>query len=163
MGNEYTHDSDTRIQWSDNLGNSFILSYRMLSQKRDHITEREVTFTYQMAFIWSCKWKWKSLSPVWLFEIPGLYSPWNSLCQNTGVGSLSLLQGIFPTQGSRSGLPHCRQILYQLSHQESPYLILIIPFLGLSWWLRGKESICNTGAAGDMSLFPGRGGHSNPL
>ena len=35
----------------------------------------------------------------------------------TGVGSLSLLQGIFPTQGSNPGLPHCRQILYQLSHQ----------------------------------------------
>ena len=46
-----------------------------------------------------------------------LYSPWNSLGQNTGVGSLSLLQGIFPTQGSNSGLPHCRQILYQLSYQ----------------------------------------------
>ena len=39
----------------------------------------------------------------------GLYSQWNSLGQNTGVGSLSLLQGIFPTQGSNSGLLHCRQ------------------------------------------------------
>ena len=45
----------------------------------------------------------------------GLYISWNSLGQNTGVGSLSLLQGIFPTQGSNPGLPHCRQILYQLS------------------------------------------------
>ena len=36
---------------------------------------------------------------------------------NTGVGSLSLLQGIFPTQGSNTGLPDCRQILYQLSHK----------------------------------------------
>ena len=42
----------------------------------------------------------------------GLYSPWNSPGQNTGVGSLSLLQGIFRTQGSNPGLPHCRQILY---------------------------------------------------
>ena len=42
----------------------------------------------------------------------GLYSPWNSPGQNTGVGSLSLLQGVFPTQGSNPGLPHCRQILY---------------------------------------------------
>ena len=42
--------------------------------------------------------------------------PWNSPGQNTGVGSLSLLQGIFPTQGSNSGLPHCGQIPYQLSH-----------------------------------------------
>ena len=48
----------------------------------------------------------------------GLYSPWNSPGQDTGVGSLSLLQGIFPTQGSNSGLPHCRHILYQLSQKE---------------------------------------------
>ena len=50
----------------------------------------------------------------------GLYSSWNSLGQNTGVGSLSLLQGIFPTQGLNPGLPHCEQILYQLSHKGSP-------------------------------------------
>ena len=49
----------------------------------------------------------------------GLYSPWNSPGQNTGVGSLSLLQGIFPTQGSNPCLPHCRWILYQLSHKGS--------------------------------------------
>ena len=47
----------------------------------------------------------------------GLYSPWNSPGQNTGMGSLSLLQGIFLTQGSKPGLPHCRRILYQLSHK----------------------------------------------
>ena len=39
---------------------------------------------------------------------------------NTGVGSLSLLRGIFPTQGSNTGLLHCRQILYHLSHRGSP-------------------------------------------
>ena len=49
----------------------------------------------------------------------GLQSQWYSLGQNTGVGSLSLLQGIFPTQGSKPSLPHCRQILYQLSHKGS--------------------------------------------
>ena len=48
-----------------------------------------------------------------------LYSPWNSPGQNTGVGSLSLLQGIFPTQESNPGLLHCRQILYQMSHKGS--------------------------------------------
>ena len=42
----------------------------------------------------------------------GLYSPWNSPGQNTGVGSLSLLQGIFSTQELNPGLPHCRWILY---------------------------------------------------
>ena len=47
----------------------------------------------------------------------GLYSPWNSLGQNTGVGSCSLLQGVFPTQGMNPGLPHCRWILYQLGYQ----------------------------------------------
>ena len=51
----------------------------------------------------------------------GLYSPWNSPGQKTAVGSLSLLQGIFPTQGSNPGLLHCRWILYQLSYQGSPY------------------------------------------
>ena len=49
----------------------------------------------------------------------GLYSPWNSLGQNTGVSSCSLLQGIFLAQKSNPGLPHCRQILYQLSHKGS--------------------------------------------
>ena len=65
-------------------------------------------------------WKWKCESPSVLFDSlwpRGLYSPWNSPGQNTGVASLSLLQGIFPTQGSNPGLPHCRRILYQLSHK----------------------------------------------
>ena len=50
----------------------------------------------------------------------GLYSPWNSSGQNIGVGSLSLLQGIFLTQESNQSLLHCRQILYQLSYQGNP-------------------------------------------
>ena len=49
----------------------------------------------------------------------GLYTPGHSPGQNTGVGSLSLLQGIVPTQGSNPGLSHCRWILYQLSHKGS--------------------------------------------
>ena len=56
-----------------------------------------------------------SLRPHGLY----VYSPWNSPGQNTGVGSLFLLQGIVTTQGSNSGLPHCRWILYQLSHRET--------------------------------------------
>ena len=50
----------------------------------------------------------------------GLYSPWNSPGQNTGVGILSLLQGIFSTQGSNPGLLHCRKIFNQLSHKGRP-------------------------------------------
>ena len=49
-----------------------------------------------------------------------LLCPWNSPGKNTGVGCHSLLQGIFPTQGSNLGVLHCRQILYYLSHQGSP-------------------------------------------
>ena len=53
----------------------------------------------------------------------GLYSPWNSPGQNTGVGSRCLLQGIFPTKESDPGLPHCRWVLYQLSHKGSPRIL----------------------------------------
>ena len=67
------------------------------------------------------KGKWKSLSHVRLFVTPWLHSPWNSPGQIPGVGSLSLLQRIFPTQKSNWGLLHCRQILYQLSYEGSPY------------------------------------------
>ena len=53
----------------------------------------------------------------------GLYSPQNSPGQNTGVGRLSLLRGIFPTQGSNPSHQHCRWILYQLSHKGSPRIL----------------------------------------
>ena len=56
----------------------------------------------------------------------GSYSPWKSPGQNTGVGSLSLLQRIFPTQGLNPGLPHCRQILYQISHRGNPMTMWLI-------------------------------------
>ena len=49
-----------------------------------------------------------------------LLCPWGSPGKNTGVGCPSLLQEVFPTQGSNPGLSHCRQILYCLSHQGSP-------------------------------------------
>ena len=64
----------------------------------------------------------------------GLHSPWNSPGQNTGVGSLSLLQGIFPTKGSNPGLPHCRWILYQLTHKGSPTLICFLSRWIYQFW-----------------------------
>ena len=66
----------------------------------------------------------------------GLYSPWNSPGLNTGVGSRSLLQWIFPTQGWNSGLPHCRWTLYQLSHKGSPRILewVAYPFSSGSSW-----------------------------
>ena len=53
-------------------------------------------------------------------NVQNRYSPWNSPGQNTGVGSSSLLKGIFLMQGSNPGHPHCRRILYQLRQKESP-------------------------------------------
>ena len=72
-----------------------------------------------MKVVWSC---------LTLCHPHGLYSPWNSPGQNTGAGSLSLLQGIFPTQGLNSGLLHCRWILYQLSHEGSPSILEWVPY-----------------------------------
>ena len=74
----------------------------------------------------------------------GLYSLWNSPGQNTEVGSLSLLQGIFPTQGSNPGLLHYRWILYQLSHKGSPRIILewgAYPFSSISSRPRNRTRV----------------------
>ena len=73
-----------------------------------------------------------------LWEPRDCSSQWNSLDWNTGVGSLSLLQGIFPTQGWNPGHLHCRQILYQLSHKGSPRILewLAYPFCSGSSWPR---------------------------
>ena len=92
--------------------------------------------------------EWKSLSCVWLFATPWLYSPWNSPGQNTGVGSLSLLQGIFPSQGLNPGLTHCRHILYQLSHKGSPRILewVAYPFSSGSSWPRNGAQV--SGIAG---------------
>ena len=71
------------------------------------------------------------------------YILWNSSDQSTGVGSLSLLQGIFPTLGSSPGLPHCRRILYQLSHNESPRIQEGVgyPFSSRSSWPRNQTRV----------------------
>ena len=73
----------------------------------------------------------------------GLYNPWNYPGQNTGVGSLSLLQGIFPTQGSSPGLPHCRRFLYQLSQNGSLRILewVAYPFSRGSTWPRNQTKV----------------------
>ena len=93
--------------------------------------------------------KWKSLSRVQLFA-----TPWKLPGQNIGVGSLFLLQRIFPTQGLNQGLLHCRRILCQLSSQGSPKnnrtrtkdkLYMITNFWGLpsprSLWIKPEHWI----------------------
>ena len=74
-------------------------------------------------------------------------SPCNSPSQNTGVGSLSLLQGIFPTQESNPGLLHCRQLLYQLS-QGNPRILewVAYPFSSRSSRSRNQTGVsCTAG------------------
>ena len=58
-----------------------------------------------------------------------LLCPWNSPGKSTGVGSLSLLQGVFPTQGLNPGLLHRGQILYQLSHKGNPRILEWVAYL----------------------------------
>ena len=92
-------------------------------------------------------WKWKLLMSDTLWP-NGLYSSWNSSGQNTGEGSHFLLQGIFPIQGLNLGLPHCRWVLYQLSHKGSPRILewIAYPFLsGSSWPRNGTRVSCIAG------------------
>ena len=79
--------------------------------------------------------RWVVSDSLWPY---GLYSPWNSPGQNTGVGSLFLLQGIFPTQRLNPGLPQHKQILYQLGHKGSPRILewVAYPFSSRSSWSR---------------------------
>ena len=88
--------------------------------------------------------KWSEICSVVSDSLPphGPYSPWNSPGQNIRVGSLSIPQGIFPTQGLNPGLPPYKQILFQLSHKGNSRILKWIdyPFSsGSSWprnWIR---------------------------
>ena len=79
----------------------------------------------------------------------GLYSPWNSPGQNIGVGTLSLLQGTFLTQGSNPGLPFCRQILYQLSHKGNPRILEWVAYTSSSRSSRPRNRTEVSCIAGD--------------
>ena len=74
------------------------------------------------------------------YSLPGFSVRRDSPGKNTGVGCHALLQGIFPTQGSNPGLPHCRQILYRLNLQHarplcpSPSPGIYRSSSPLNWW-----------------------------
>ena len=92
-------------------------------------SESDLCITWPM--FWSYESESKSESRLVMSDSlrpHGLYSPWNSQGQNIGVGSFSLLHGIFPTQGLNPGLSHCRWILCQLSHKGSPIYSYIYSF-----------------------------------
>ena len=110
-----THSSTLawKIPWTEKPG-------RLQSMGLQRVGHDWATFLSFLSFH-DLKWKWKFLSRVWLFE-----TSWTRAFQaplsmefsskKTEVFCHSLLQEIFPTQGSNSGLPHCRWILYCLSH-----------------------------------------------
>ena len=108
-----------------------------------HMVTLCLTFWGTNCFLkWLSEWvSVKVAHCVWLFETPWTQwtvSPWNSPGQNTGVGSLSLLQEIFPIQGSNPGLLHCSRILYQLSSQgsqgEVPVLLIDFALFRATIW-----------------------------
>ena len=82
----------------------------------------------------SCTFFSQSLDYIFVYEW------WNSPGQNTGVGSLSLLQGIFPTQVLNPGLPHYMQILYQLSQKGSPRILEWVAYPFFQWIFLTQES-----------------------
>ena len=114
----------------------FINAIKMNIKKYVHFV---ISFFYWY-YCLSLGWKSKKLSPNSLWP-HGLYSPWNAPGQNTGVGSLSLLQRIFLIWGSNPGLRHCRWILHQLSHKGSPRTLEWVahPFSGGSSWPRNQS------------------------
>ena len=87
--------------------------------------------------------KWKSLSRVWVFGTPWTIQSMEFSRPEYSVGSCFLLQGIFPIQGSNPGLPHCRQILYQLSHKASRRILdwVAYPFSSGSSWPRNWTGV----------------------
>ena len=89
------------------------------------------------------KWKWKPLSHVQLFVTPWTIQSMEFSRPEYGVGSLSLFQGIFPTQGLNPGLSHCSQILYQLRHKGSPRTLewVAYPFSSGSSWPRNQTRV----------------------
>ena len=112
------HDWATELNWTEKICNS-------LGQKSSRHLVALVWIINIKALMENINIKWSESHSVMCdsFQLHGLYSPRNSPGQNTGVRSLSLLQGIFPTQGWNPGVPHCRWILYQLSLKGSPRIL----------------------------------------
>ena len=128
LGSKITVDN----KWSHEIKRYLLLGRKVIINLDSVLKGRDITLSTKVCIIkamvfpvvmYGCeKWKWKSVMSYSL-RPHGLYSPWNSPGQNTGVGSHSLLQRIVPMQGSNPGLLHCRQILYQLNHQGSPRIL----------------------------------------
>ena len=100
------------LYWSNRAGNGNPLQYSGLENSMNRRAWWAAVHGVTKSQAWLKYWAHLHTGAYW--------SPWNSPGQNTRVGSLSHLQGIFPTQGPKPGLLHCRWILYQLSYEGSP-------------------------------------------
>ena len=121
-----------KIPWMEEPGRPQSMGLQRVGHDWATSPNKKVGLTKFLKILLSMEKKWKSP-----------YSPWNSPGQNTGVGSLSLLQGIFPTQGSNPGLPHCRQILYPVEPQGSLRILewVAYPFSSGSSWPRNRTGV----------------------
>ena len=103
----------------------------------------EISFMYQLFLLLFLAEKWKLLSRVRLFATPWTIPFVEFSRPEYWSGSFSLLQGIFPTQWSNPGLPHCRRILYQLSHKGGLRILewVAYPFSSGSSWPRNQTGV----------------------
>ena len=109
------HPSAAQLQFGQHYFVECLLFFKVLSSLSQSWLHYELCVSCSVV----CSSWW---SPgLWLTK---LLCPWNSPGKNTGVDCLSLLHGIFPTQGLNPGLPHCRWNFYHLSHQGSPLRII---------------------------------------
>ena len=102
--------------------------------------------------LYVCSVRSDPLCDPWTVTHQAPLCPWDSPGKNTGVGCHFLLQGIFLTQGSNLGLPHCRQILYCLSHKGSPR---ITKWVAYPFSRGSSQPRDQTGVSCIASVFPG--------
>ena len=156
MGPQRAGHDLTAGKWPYGNQDTAVLAADMQINQRDRIKSPEIILTkFQRRFngvnlALSTKVSVKVARSSDFLRPPGLYSPWIPWTpgQNTAVGSLSLLQGIFPTQWLNPGLPCCTRILYQLNHKASPRILEWVadPFSrGSSWPRKGTRPSCIAG------------------
>ena len=124
LGSKITADGDC----SHEIKRHSLLGRKVMTNLHSMLKSRDITLPTKVHLVKAMKVKVKVTQSCPTLWDPMDRSPWNSPGQNTGVGSHSLLQGIFPTQRSNAVLPHCRQILSQMSHKKSTREVKAIVF-----------------------------------